>query len=699
METYPGADTPSVTLSVLAGVGARGERITHLLEDLVASLPEPLKAAIRVVHGADAAALLQQVRAARASLTDQVNTERILAGKWQVEGRDTGGVRVQLCIAAAEGEDAGLDQTVRTLQNDNGSDTIRTITIATNPVDVTPAGEARGVRRYFVGPRNAAGETTGDDAIIGSVAGALLLFALPGSRPGPDPTEDRAATFGLSAFHGVIGASRRQLARHLAAALLAIHGRPASEVDQQRFQGQDLAEFVQDHSLETLLPRLFDPRLFDTGRTEPIPAVPQIDDNRLVEITLDRGAVALKLAPGEETLWSEQLVRYSRTLEMTVAVRWRRQMESAFRNLARTVPDALVERVRTYVARTVNGHALMRDALERVRTDHEHELLSLPDPSARLEPALRELDHAVAARPGALDLWLRTALWVLPAAGAAALVLTRLMDDDREKWFALGVAVLVAAAGVLGVVQRLDAARQRILKSRDRAVAIILDRQEAILSQNAVGYVQDLVALLRRGRESALEFLAKDEEAITVARRTLDEALARPVEGPVTFEPVLRTRKEYEEAHRLLNANTDQLLEGLGGEDGLSPQAVQIAHNMALPEWLTTWCDARIVEGRAVRPIPFSSAWEIRLKGRPEGNVHDELAALQRRAEPLGSVEMSCKQMAMRVVPAGVPTEGMEPATEEVGGLQEVVEVPSPHALPLFVCWKGALLRPHEGTR
>lgn len=541
----------------------------------------------------------------------------------------------------------------------SGSPVDEAVLVAEQPRDVLRgivyhAGKLGGVGFpiHAIGLTNAAGERIDEGDIHGSVAGMGLLSLLPGVKLEPEPTQGRAGRFGLAAQLGLTGSSRLQLARHLALEIVRDHGRLGSEIPSERFQREDITALVRRFRYQDLGLDLFDVRNFGTGRGTPIPAHVEWKE-RTLQVSLDRGGVELDLDRIEAKDWSDELRRHSRRLDMTLAVRWRQQIDSAVDTVRERVCLEVEEALGELLSSHRWGQTLAEHVIEQIRKNLNERRLALLGPAGSLEEALAALDRSVARRPNALEVWLRTALWLGPALFVFAVILRSGYGDFRGALFPVILVAAGIAAGFFGTAVYLIRMRRMLRNARRLVIDHILSRQEAILSENGVDGLEEVLGILARKLNDAELRIAEDRAGLGAARSALEEQTSQELPGGFAFAPLLRHPNEYREALRASSPDVVGLVGRLETENALSPVDVSQESGQRYEDFLIRWCLARIAQKEDIRQLPFREVWAIHARHARLTDAAGALGQLQRRSSPLGKIDSRTLQERL-FLPAGV---------------------------------------------
>jgi len=678
-------DSARLTLTIVAGCGPLGKAVVTRLQSLLDLLPTGAGSAIRCAES-DPEKLAVVLRSIRADLTLVRTVEAIEHQGWQVEGRESGHVGVQHVIIGAFPAVAALQGQIDTVCRNNPGDPVRLVLHCDSPrraLQEWPLPELPWACQLVV-PQLASGLMISEDDLASCVAGTLLLSLLPTLAPSLRPLRGTVSAFGFSGYSGLVGDSLRRLGEHVALAILdtQLAAKPVS--DGTAPEPPALKEFLERWSPATLGLRLFDPRLVEELRPEPIPARPLWAEDGTLAVRLDRSALALELHRGAELGWSEHIRRASRGFDMSRAAVWRQQLAHAAGRIAREIDAEFAAGFRDLLGRLAFGPAWCGRMLETLERRIKVRRSAMTDSSADLEEALSQLDAAIAARPNALVLAIRMALLVVPALVAGSAILAALYPPGRAAIFTGTLIVVGLALGGGAVIRKVLAAHRTVLAARDRALDIALGRQETLLSHNALGYLADLTTLLRKATEQSHKDLEQATVLLGAAHLDLDGALASALAESSALAPVLVRRDEYQATRDLLDVDGGEwVAEACGAalfaglhDDGLDRTAWR--------DRLLAWCTERIAADKGCRKPDYGQLWQLRARLRGQGAVTEAIETLWDRSVACTDAPQGAgSEVALFVLPSDLGADGGKTAARASAQTAKVVETT---VVPLACC-------------
>lgn len=685
-------------LTGICGLGERGGKILSILADHLNALPEGLKLAIATATAANADELVARLAELRERLSHRETVEAIERSGWSVEGRE--GHRVELDIVVVGTFEDASDWVQKVLERQPPAyypPITRLILLCSEVGDALEAAKtwSEHPALELVGPRLASGLTLDDAELPAAAAGMLLARVLPEVRDRLTPGGDRAATFGAAGYYGLVGPSRDRLADRIAQRLIHVHLAGEPVTSGTRKPPAELDHFIGDFSPEEIGLRLFDPRLFDELHMEPIPAKPEWTSDHTLAVRLDRAAVALELAGSSPRRWSHHIRVFSRGFDMSVATIWRQKLERAASALHGEIAATFIPRFRELLGSLVYAPAYMRQLLKELRRRLAERRQAMTEIAGDLEAALARLDAAVAARPNVIALAARMLLWVAPAVVAGTGILFASYPPARARLFSVllaGAGVLLVAGWVVGAWSR---ARRRLYAARDRAIDVVFRRQETIVSENAIGYLGDLVVAIAAQADSADTTLAEYCVRLEAGEQELLGRAAAALSENTSFSPVLVTPDEYARLYDSLGIDEEAWLTAAVDAGLLAANGAEAAGSWL--EELVGWCGSRLTAGIALRRPSYHDLWTIRRELRGESGIAQAISQLWRRAEPLSDVRIDGTQETVFVVPSELITEARgSSGTGAPYGPGDVVEAST---LPVLLCVRrGRLPAPPGGS-
>ena len=631
-------------LTSILGLDEFGDGVLSLVKTQLTVLPEPLQhstcVAPRPSQGKNVAPEILETRERLASLdnVDQIESEP----EWTVARR---GDRVSVHHFVV-GEHSSMQQVAglaSAIDEENPLDRVTGICFQENlddhVDDLRQENFPSWSRLFICSSTNRNGEEVETEAVQSTIA-VLVITSLLHDLPGSNSSSTKFSTFGGAGLYGLTGPALRKLATHLARDLIAHH---RSRVTDDQELPQQLSAFVDDHDPRELGRRLFldtdlQPQVSAENTpltTEPIPAMPEWNDNRL-SVSMSEGRLGLELTgPGEEGEWASQIQNYARSFDMTIGYQWRRQLEEGAAHLAEDIRNSFVDHVRSFLTEFPHSPDRVARTLEQIE-DKLEESYRPADRQAisDLDSTLSELEEAVAERPDRLALSLRLAVWVVPALIAGSIALNGLYEGTRGIVFPVLFLVLGAALPIGWALWRIQRARDEMKEARDEALETTVRRQEALVAENTVEYLNGTVLNALQGAvsESQTE-LDEYEDTLKQAHKNLSASAEESLDAPLTFEPILSEPEEYDRALELI---VDDLTDWL--QEAMNDEVLSVDEDAdALPEKTVDWCEQRLqnhLQGHSAAPL--KTLWEIRKSERAEeDNLTDALDSLWHFSTPL----------------------------------------------------------------
>jgi hypothetical protein len=375
---------------------------------------------------------------------------------------------------------------------------------------------------------------------------------------------------------------------------------------------------------------------------------------------------------------------------MTQAALWRQQLQGVAAALSREVSAQVVPGFRTLLGNLPHSPAWCGRLLDSLNSRLDAKRRCMPENSEDLEASLAGLDAAVAARPNGVVLGARHALWLFPALAAGIAILHALYPLQRATVFSGLLIVGGLAAGSIGVLRRLWKAQKVVLAARDRALDIVTSRHEAILSANAVAYLDDVIGTLRqalrRCRDDLDQYMASLGQVSTDLVALVSSDLPdRPPLGPILARP-----EEFEAMVAALGISVEPWLAEAarpGMFDGLYDPA---ADRIAWTERLLRWCQDRVLSGEGTTLPSYGDLWRIRRQARGEGAVASAIETLWHRAAPATDATLTAgNESALILVPVELAGEVRANAPTLGYRSEDVVET---RTIPMLCCMRRGRL-------
>lgn len=683
---------PGITLTVVAGSGAFGEGVVKRFEEMLGLLPQEAAPAVRLRTSA-ASTLKDQLLSARSELVQAPVVEKIETAGWSVQGREAGRIEVQHLVVADEGTFGDVAAQLCAVQNEFAVDSVRLVVLCTNATKLLgewPLPQDVGPSVLLVSPIAASGAIIPETQLTGEVAGTILLHLFPEISDRLIRAGHTVESSGFAGYCGLAGNALERLAQHAAVAITTL------QLDAKRVaQGTErepglITKFVGEWSPQALGLRLFDPRLVGGLHVTPIPAVPTWADDGTLLIRLDRAAVAVQLPDRTPAGWSASIRKISRTFDMSRTSVWRQQLQQAAAALTWDMVSRVQREFRNAEESLVFAPAWCERALQTLGERASAPRRAMPVHEAGLDEPLAALDSAVAARPNAFVLAGRHALWLAPALVAAATVLHALYPPGRAAIF----SVLAAAAGVAvagaALVRKLAKAHETVIAARDRAIDTVIVRQEAIMSQNAVGYLEDLVGKLREVLHLCEQELGNNRRILSNGLQRLTQAVTTELPGTPPISAVLSQPAEFVCLFEHLDTPTQRWLVEAVNDVKIWAFSEDSENVGSWPERLADWCGRKIARQEDGVKLPsWGELWDVRRKTRQESGLTTVATTLWQRAEPMTDAPRQIETL-LWVAPPDLVTE-LRSATSEAG--LEGADVIETRSVPLVCCVRSRSLK------
>ncbi len=678
-----------VRLTVVVGWGPFGAEVASELNRLLPALSDPLLHAASVHVVGESEDVAESLNSARSALVSLENTERIRRAGRAIDGETVDRPRVRHWVVWDRQEIGHAPSGLSDIIVLNPTDFFAAIVGGVTDGPLPPGGDwPVGLRPFSLGPTLATGEQISRADVVRSVAGLLFGTLLPSLAIDLDVPPKRAGTFGFSAAVGLSGASLQRLGEHLAQRVLTVHLDSA-----HRDRGGSLpavaADLIEEHDPRRLGERLFDPRQLPRLRPEPIPAQVKWNEHSELDVKLGGGALGLQLAAHEPHAWSQRLRELSRAFDLTVAFRWRRQLELAARIIAAEIRRTFVPRCVTLLDSLPFSPTFVEEALATLEDRLSAERKPIPDRSNDLERVLHELDARVAALPNPLALALRMALWTIPLLTVGASVVHAwYLGSPRALFLPVIFVVVVAVGAIAGVLLRLVRSHQHLANARARAIGVVVARQEAFLSGNAMACLDEVLRELRGQLGVARQSVAAYRETARGALSSLEASVHSDLASSLTMDAVLTRPSEYRDTADHLQPQLEEWLKDAAKAGILSPPRASRSPGDAWAAALADWCAERVQLGTGMRAPTFAELWEIRRKHRDSGTLEECIGALVRRAVPLSRAPIRGGPIILAVPPSmGPQVAAICGADRNLSGVQvrEITEIEA------FICLRTAM--------
>jgi hypothetical protein len=328
---------------------------------------------------------------------------------------------------------------------------------------------------------------------------------------------------------------------------------------------------------------------------------------------------------------------FSRRFDMTQAVIWKSALERSAAKMQAKREDTVRDLLAT-AERQVRPFGSFDLMLELAIARHRRPASASPSSIDTLEPALAELASAIQSKVDPAPLFIKSAVWTLPAL-LAGIVIVPLLYTGMTELLIQGLFTLV----LLGIgfgwpLWLIDQDRQRLRAVREHAVDRLVERQEGIVALNALGYLRDVQALLldkfQQARDALSNWKADLEKRKLGARAGMDQ----PLSAPMMLEPLLTEPDEIELAYRSLGLPVEDWL-GQITAAGLLP-AVPPGGSEAgdpipgLDDWVLGQLDLQQWSGR----LSFEKLLELRTQHRGPNTLEELLLEAKRLSRCLHEV-------------------------------------------------------------
>jgi hypothetical protein len=469
----------------------------------------------------------------------------------------------------------------------------------------------------------------------GSVAGALLLSLHSPSTVSPGG--HRFSTFGFSGLYGLAGPSLRRLSLEEAIELLGRQLSPLSENERTNDLPKHCIHFLESYSPKTVGLELFN-RAFRTSQAskESISVTGEWsgDSADVFNVSLDRGLIGLDHTPkGLEESWVERLRRLSRTMDMTLAYGWKLRIENTAKRYCEDLHTQLPSEVARLVDNSFRGLPYIELVLERWQ-----ELLARPrrpmeEQVDKLEESLTHLDLAVKSRPNPLTLSLRLLLWLVPALLGGSILIQVLYEGVKEVLFVsifLCVGILLP---VSWVIWQLEQATRRVKNARDQVIQEIAIRQETIISENTIGYLNEAILPMMSDVISTQchDFIRQRRKILEDTAANLAHEGGEVVDQSLTLSPILKEAAHYKSALQKLSIDIDGTLRRAIAEGVFALANSDVA---IVATGLRAWCQKDLLNIEAPKKLTCSELFGIRFSESRETS-ETLLRKMWERAAPL----------------------------------------------------------------
>jgi len=378
---------------------------------------------------------------------------------------------------------------------------------------------------------------------------------------------------------------------------------------------------------------------------------------------------------------------------MTIGYLWRRQLEEGAAHLAEDIRNSFVDQVRTFLTEFPHSPDRIARTLEQIEDKREESYRPADrEVISDLDSTLSDLEEAVAERPNRLVLSLRLAVWVVPALIAGSIALNGLYEGTRGIIFPVLFLLLGAALAISWALWHIQSARDEMKEARDEALETTARRQEALVAENTVEYLNGTVldALQTAVNQSRTE-LDEYNATLRQAHENLSTSAEESLEAPLTFEPILSNPAEYD---RALERIVDDLADWL--QEAVKDEILSVDEDTgALSEKTVDWCKRHLhnhLDEHSAASL--KTLWEIRKSEREEDNLADALDSLWHFSTPLAESRYApdpSSESQIVLLPERFDTTNL--GSDETGFSKDVVQ--ELQTAPLLICLRmGRLDRP-----
>lgn len=633
-----------------------GSSVAERLQEFLSVLPEGVQLAVCVDREQPTPDLGASLRALRTRLVTLENIRGIEELGFTVEGTEASRYKVlHILVSALQDVTAEAFNTLGPLLNDYPADGF----IHLCQVDPGEKAIENATSRMFPGtlclvsPVAASGVSVGSEQMVTESAGTILLSLLPdfSVRLDDSVSLDNIFFAGFSGYYGIAGPALDRLSQLAGSAVIGAH--LAEEKSALGGELPDSArDFLDDYSPKNLAMLLFDPSKVMNADVQAIPFRPTWKGTMF----LARGGTGtpdLRLRETPEGQWSARIREFSHAFEMTLGVRWNRQLQAASMTVRREVEEHFQGRfsglLESLVRSPYHLERLMKALEERIREKRT----SQPPPSTDLGGALEEMDRAIAERPNGILLSARLALWLIPALAIGTGLLFSMYPAARATLISAAVVVAGLASGAGHVILQVSRADKRVTRSKEKALAAMVERQECIVAVNALGYLEEVVGVVGTCLDQAREQLRKYRKAFENGKKSIDEATRMDIPDHPPFSPLLTDASHYSTVFEGMGIDADFWLKEALAEKVMSEPSEEHTEGEAHAGKLVAWCKARLGKGAGVKLPSFRELFDMYTGGvaasgnKPLEKVVDNL---YRWAEPLAYANRGTERSSL-VVP------------------------------------------------
>jgi hypothetical protein len=685
-----GAERNATRLTAIWAVGKFAGGVADLLQEQSTILHDAILAACRISKIDVPALLATIVPDVRRQLSMIDNIERIHALGGEID--DEANIRIHHIVVCSVEDLVTITEAIREGRKQFTSDIFEVVVFAT---EVQPnTALLRQIHRqstwtqiYVLSVRNSRAADVSAEAVCSSIVGFVLVRLLRGASPSVGGGS--VATFGLGGYYGFVGPSLQRMAERIALGIVECHLLPLSEKESASELPSQFKELLRHYDPQELGTRLVHDSFRNpaSGGSEVLPLASW--EGHALRITLDRGLIGLDATlRGKEKEWAESLRKLSRTLDMTVGFGWRMCLERQSSILEAEIKKTFRERMEKLLSDQSRSLAFTERTLESLENQLDQTRTAVSGHLEEVETALSALDARIKERPNPAGLIIRLCLWFAPALVACSSILSRWYTDTRSVLFPatfVGVSLVLAAGWI---IYRIEKSNARVEDARRRSIRVVSERQEAIVAQNAIAYLEDclvstlrnLIEELRRGKISS--YRAK----LNALASELRKKCSAPLSSPITFAPVLVEPAEYDLAIEKMIPDIDDTLRQAVREGRLTDSTVS-GEGFSLE--LLEWCKGRVHDISADAFLGLSGLWKLRLPNRHDQQLSEGVRRIWGLATPLLPPEFAPNEGAEDkhvIVPSDLAPEFASLHSDEGLFGEEVAE--EIRDVPLLVCYR-----------
>ncbi|MGB9618871.1 MAG: hypothetical protein ACPL7K_00500 [Armatimonadota bacterium] len=527
----------TASLSLTAGFGPMGERVTSELAKLLRSTGEAHNLAVKVWN---ASQTVEDLRAAVSELLSAANLDRLD----QIPQRMAGQPLCPYLVCVIDGDEAGAGDYLREVLSEIEVCAGRRVAIAVVVGDglLENLVSHQAVSQHswdwilpFPAQEPSAGNRSAED-LAAAVARLLVVFSTPGGsgfgddvfalRGGSRQSQASVVRVGAAFLDADISGLADCLVHPIAGELLERQYKdlkryePAATFDDER-----RTSLHSQICLDSLARRLLaeTPFVLTTNPGEPW------------RVTLPAGIITAEVEGLPRRRWVAALLKLRDVLDFTKARRWAEAMEATEKALEDSLDKIVAEDVlqlHRYVRgpdRLLTWASLAQEILERQPDIHR-------PAKGGFDEAVERLKQEIATTPAPIAVWARVAL--LGLLGAAALrYMVGFLIGPVLGWAGFVLGLLAAAAGGAWILEK---AHRRLFAALQAAQEALGRRYEALGVENLILLLDRLRGrLLARIGEEVARVRAQAAAAITIANSEKQNFGPQEPTGVVNVEWVI----------------------------------------------------------------------------------------------------------------------------------------------------------------